>query len=131
VGPIDVANRFVELWYAPERLDELRRLLADGYVHHTPSGDVDLDGFLQGLAAVNAALSEIDYRVVHAVVDGDTVGLYVTVEATHSGEFFGIAATGKRVFTAGACFLRVAEETAAEDWDAWALHSILFQLRAG
>jgi predicted ester cyclase len=77
---------------------------------------------------VNAALSEVDYDVVHAVADGDRAAVYVTVEATHSGDFFGIAPTGKRVSTVGACFLRLADGRIAEDWDAWALHSILLQL---
>jgi steroid delta-isomerase-like uncharacterized protein len=131
VEPTGAARRFVELWYAPECENELRALLAEGYVHHTLSGDLDTDRFLEQLAAVNAALSKVDYTIVHAVADGDTVAVYVTVEATHAGDFFGIPASGKRVSTAGACFLRVVDERIVEDWDAWSLHSILFQLRAG
>jgi steroid delta-isomerase-like uncharacterized protein len=125
---IETARRFVELWYAPERESELRELLADDYVHHTPAGDLDAAQFVGALEAVNTALSEIDYDVVHVVADGDMAAVYVTVEATHSGDFFGIAATGKRVSTVGACFMRLAEGRIAEDWDAWALHSILLQL---
>jgi len=128
VDPRETASRYVELWYAPEREDELRALLTDDFVHHTTGGDFDRDGFLQQLAAVNAALSEVDYRIAHSVADGDTAAVYVTVEATHAGEFFSIPASGKRVSTAGACFLRVADGRIAEDWDAWALQSILFQL---
>ena len=56
--------------------------------------------------------------------------MYVTVEATHSGPFFGIEATGKRVSTTGACFMRVADGRIVEDWDAWALQSILLQLQS-
>ena len=126
--PIETARRFVDLWYAPERESELRELLADDYVHHTPAGDLDTAQFLGALRAVNAALSEVDYDVVRAVADGEVVAVYVTVEAMHSGEFFGVAATGKRVSTVGACFMRLAEGRIAEDWDAWALHSILLQL---
>jgi predicted ester cyclase len=129
VDAAGVARRFVELWYAPEREDELRALLAEEYVHHTPSGDFDADGFLRQLGFVNAALSDVDYRVVHAVAAGDLASVYVSVEATHSGEFFGIPATGKRVSTAGACFLRVTGDRIAEDWDVWALQTILFQLQ--
>jgi steroid delta-isomerase-like uncharacterized protein len=129
VDAADVARRFVELWYAPKREDELRALLADDYVHHTAFHDFDRDGFIEQLAAVNAALSDVDYRIDHTVADGDRVAVYVSVDATHSGEFFGIAATGNRVSTVGACFLRVADGRIEEDWDAWALQSILFQLR--
>ena len=126
--PTEVARRFVELWYAPERESELRELLAECYVHHTPAGDLDTEQFLQQITAVNDALSDVDYEVVHAVADGDLAAVYVTVEATHAGGFFDIPATGKRVSTVGACFLRVADGRVAEDWDAWALQSILFQL---
>jgi steroid delta-isomerase-like uncharacterized protein len=129
VDAAGVARRFVELWYAPEREDELRALLAEEYVHHTPSGDLDGDGFLRQLGFVNAALSDVDYHVVHALAAGDLAAVYVTVEATHSGEFFGIPATGKRVSTAGACFLRIESDRIAEDWDAWALQTILSQLQ--
>jgi steroid delta-isomerase-like uncharacterized protein len=125
---IEIARRFVELWYAPERETELRALLADGYVHHTPSGDLGSNQFLGQLGAVNGALSDVDHRVVHAIAGGDMVAVYVTIEATHAGDLFGIPATGKRVSTAGACFLRVADGRIAEDWDAWALQSILSQL---
>jgi steroid delta-isomerase-like uncharacterized protein len=128
VDAIDTARRFVELWYAPEREGELRALLAEDYVHHTPSGDLDTEGFLHGLTAVNRALSDVDHRVARAVGHGDTAAVYVTVEATHAGDFLGIPATGKPVSTAGACFVRVADGRVAEDWDVWALQSILFQL---
>jgi predicted ester cyclase len=129
VEAAEVAHRFVELWYAPEREDELRTLLAEGYVHHSVFQDFDAEGFVTQLGAVNASLTDVDYRVDHTVVDGDRVAVYVSVTATHSGNFFDIAATGKRVSTVGACFLRVAGDQVAEDWDAWALQSILFQLR--
>jgi predicted ester cyclase len=129
VGAAAVARRFVELWYAPEREDELRALLADDYVHHTAFHDFDRNGFIEQLAAVNVALSDVDYRIDHVVVDGDRAAVYVSVTATHAGEFFEIAGTGKRVSTVGACFLRVEDGRIAEDWDAWALQSILFQLR--
>jgi steroid delta-isomerase-like uncharacterized protein len=124
---LEVAHRFVELWYAPERETELRSLLADGYLHHAPRADLDAEQFIGQLAYLNAALSDIDYRVLHAVADGEIVAVYVTAEATHTGDFFGAPATGKRVSTAGACFLRVGDGRIAEDWDAWALHTILVQ----
>ncbi len=127
VEPVEIAHRFVELWYAPERESELRSLLADDYVHHAPRADLDADQFLRQLAAVNSALSDVEYRVVHALVEADMVAVYVTAEATHAGDFFGAPATGRRVSTAGACFLRVEDGRIAEDWDAWALHTILLQ----
>jgi len=131
VDAAGAARRFVELWYEPGREDELRALLAEDYVHHTPGGDFGRDGFLQQLGFVNAALSDVDYRIVHTLASGDLASVYVTVEATHSGDYFGTPATGKRVSTAGACFLRVDADCIAEDWDVWALHTIMFQIQRG
>jgi predicted SnoaL-like aldol condensation-catalyzing enzyme len=81
---LEVAHRFVELWYAPERETELRSLLADGYLHHAPKADLDAEQFIGQLAYLNASLSDIDYRVLHAVADGEIVAVYVTAEATHT-----------------------------------------------
>jgi predicted ester cyclase len=127
--PSDLARRYVDLWYLPDTEDELRALLADGYVHHTPSGDFDTEFLVGSLQAIRAALSEPDWRVVHAVADGPVVAVYVTVEATHAGALFGIEPTGRRVSTAGACFMRFENGRLAEDWDAWALQTLVAQLR--
>ena len=120
----DLARRCVELWYAPERVDELRSLLADGYVHHTPRADLTADQFIGQLGLINGAWSDIDFRVVHTVVEGDMVAVLVTVEGTQVGELFGTPATGRRVSTAGATFMRIEDGRVAEDWDAWALHTL-------
>jgi steroid delta-isomerase-like uncharacterized protein len=123
-----VSRRFVDLWYAPEERSELRALLADGYVHHSPSGDLDYEQFVEQLDYIAAALAEPQWDVVHAVADGDVGAVYVTFAGIHRDSFFGIPATGRRVTTAGACFVRVAGGRIAEDWDAWALQTILQQI---
>jgi steroid delta-isomerase-like uncharacterized protein len=129
-APIDLARRCVDLWYLPDAEEELRGLLADGYVHHTPSGDFGSEQLLASLRGIRAALADPAWDVVHALADGPCVAVYVTVEATHRAALFGIPATGRRVSTAGACFMRFETGRLAEDWDAWALQSLVAQLRA-
>jgi len=129
VTPVGLARRFVDLWYTDGSTEELRGLVAPDYVHHAPGADLSFDQFAGQLEAIRASLTEPEWEVVHAVADGDLVAVYVTFAGTHTGEFLGVAATGRRVTTAGACFLRVADGRIAEDWDAWALQSVLFQLR--
>lgn len=126
---LELARRFVELWYTDASTEGLRSLVAPDYVHHAPTADLTFDEFAGQLEVIRAALTEPDWQVVHAVADGDLVAVYVTFAGTHAGEFFGIPATGRRVTTAGACFLRIVDGRIAEDWDAWALQSILFQIR--
>jgi predicted SnoaL-like aldol condensation-catalyzing enzyme len=124
IEPIQRARRYVDLWYLPDAEDELRGLLAETYVHHTPSGDFDTEQLLASLRAIRAALSNPSWKVVHALADGSLVAVYVTVEATQSGELLGLPATGRRVSTAGACFMRFQDGRLAEDWDAWALQTL-------
>ena len=130
MSPIDLARRYVDLWYLPGSEEELRALLADGYVHHTPGGDFDSEMLVASLRAIGGALSEPQWRIVHALADGPLVAVYVTVEATHSGVLFGNLPTGRRVSTAGACFMRFEDGRLAEDWDAWALQTLAAQLHA-
>ena len=125
----DVARRFVGLWYADGSTEELRTIVTPGYVHHAPGADLTFDEFAGQLELIRASLTEPEWEVVHAVEDGGLVAVYVTFAGTQSGEFFGIAPTGRRVTTAGACFMRLEDGRIAEDWDVWGLQSILFQLR--
>jgi predicted ester cyclase len=97
-------------------------------VHHTPSGDFDTEFLVASLRAIATALTEPEWQVVHALADGPLVAVYVTVEATHSAELFGIPATGRRVSTAGACFMRFENGRLVEDWDVWALQTLAAQL---
>ena len=119
-----VARRFVELWYAREREDELRALLADGYVHHTPGADLTAEQLIGQLRLINGALADMDYEIVQTVVEGNMVAVLVRAEGTQVGEFFGAPATGRRASTAGATFMRIENGKVAEDWDAWALHTL-------
>jgi predicted ester cyclase len=124
VDAADVARRCVELWYEPEREDELRALLADGYIHHAPRADLTAEQFIGQLRLINAALTDMDYEIVQTVVEGNMVAVLVRAEGTQTGELFGAPATGRRGSTAGATFMRIEDGRVAEDWDAWALHTL-------
>ena len=56
-----------------------------------------------------AAFSDRVYKTERFLADGDWVACFGHVEATHSGEFMGIAATGKRVRIPYMDFWHVAE----------------------
>lgn len=44
-----------------------------------------------------SAFTERDYKTEHFMADGEWAACFGHIEATHSGEFMGIPATGKRV----------------------------------
>lgn len=64
------------------------------------------------------------------VGEDDIVAAFVDVDMTHTGDFAGIPATGRRVSTSGATFFRIQDDAVVEDWDAWGLLSIMRQLTA-
>ena len=44
-----------------------------------------------------AAFSDVVATVEHVLAEGDMAAAYVRVEMTHTGEFYGLPATGKRI----------------------------------
>ena len=126
----EVVRRCVALWYDLARTDELRALLAPDYVHHSANGDLDADQLIEQLAYLAAAFSDVEYEIVHIIGEDDIVAAFVDVKLTHTGDFAGIPATGRRVSTSGATFFRIQDGVIVEDWDAWSLLSIVRQLEA-
>jgi ketosteroid isomerase-like protein len=99
-----------ECWPGLDGLDRLEALVAPGYVHHTPFGDLTFEQFRAGLAYVESVFTDRAYRVEHVVVEGDLAAAYVSWTATR-------VADGSRVEGRGAYHCRVAGGLVAEDWD--------------
>ena len=62
------------------------------------------------------------------IAEDDRVVVRLTMSGTHTGEFFGIPPTGRRVTVPGAHILRVAGGKVAEHWgandDLWFLRQL-------
>ncbi len=70
MGHADVVREIVESCWADEAgRRRLPDLLAPDYVHHTPRGDVGVEGLLTGLAWVAQRLVSPRYVVEHVVVE--------------------------------------------------------------
>ena len=126
----ELVRRKIALWYEPARVDELRALVADDYVHHGANGDLTFDEFAAQLGYLAAAFSRPSVTIVHVLAEADLVAAFITYEAFHTGDFAGIAATGRAISTVGAYHCRVANGVVQEDWDAWGLLSIVRQIQA-
>jgi steroid delta-isomerase-like uncharacterized protein len=70
--------------------DEARLVMATGT-------RVDVDGLCRMLSGTLRAFPDLHMTVLRWVVDGATVVTEEVMEATHDGEFAGIAATHRRV----------------------------------
>jgi steroid delta-isomerase-like uncharacterized protein len=114
-------RRYVEEVWIAENLDFVDEIFANKYLSHQPDGSVlqrtpeDVKKFVR---EYRSALSEIENTIEAMIGEGDKVLNRWSLEATHTGEFRGIPATGKRISVRGMVFFRFSEEgKVVESWD--------------
>ena len=71
------------------------------------------------VAGYHQAFSESQVEITHQLAEGDLVATRWRFTATHSGDYMGLAATGRRVSWTGLELDRVAEGKIAESWVDW------------
>jgi predicted ester cyclase len=77
---------------------------------------------------IRAAFTDRDYRTDRFLADGVNVSCFGHIEATHSGPFMGIEATGKRVKIPYMDFWEVRDGKIADNWVSVDLAFVLAQL---
>ena len=77
---------------------------------------------------IRAAFAERKYNTQQFVVQGEWASCFGYIEATHSGTFMGIPATGKRVKIPYMDFWRVEQGRIADNWVSVDFPAILAQL---
>jgi predicted ester cyclase/uncharacterized protein YndB with AHSA1/START domain len=78
---------------------------------------------------VFAAFSDVHVEVEDQIVEGDRVVQRQRATGIHTGEFLGVAATGRKVQWTGNHIYRIANGRIAEVWSELSLHELLAQLR--
>lgn len=86
------------------------------------------EGFKQAVQFMHGAFPDIHYVIDDIVAEGDRVATRWTLRGTHSGEFFGVPATGNQVTVEGIHILRFANGQIVECWEVWDRLSMLQQL---
>jgi steroid delta-isomerase-like uncharacterized protein len=90
---------FNEVWNAGQ-LDVLDELLTPDYLNHSPGlpnprpGPADLKPIV---ATMRAGMPDLHYTILDLVVAEDKVAAYLRMTGTHTGEFFGLAPTGRSI----------------------------------
>jgi hypothetical protein len=92
-----LARRVLEDIFPADDETALAEALSPDFVNHeappgTPPGPAGAAVFMHLLAR---AFSEQRWEVHRALADGDTVALYCTHSGRHTGDFFGLPATGR------------------------------------
>jgi len=91
---------------------------ADLVIHYAelPEPLTGRDIWLEGFETMRTAFPDFQVHVEDLVAAGDRVALRVHITGTHSGEFQGIPATGRRISYVSHEFYRLDGGVVAEEW---------------
>ncbi len=112
-----------------EKVDEL---LADDFTY-VGDGAPQINkaqyvGFMRGV--LSSAMTDMDMDFVRVVAEGDLVAIEYTNKMTHSGEFYGVPATGKRVTGTGHFIREVKDGKVTAEWQTTNAMGLMRQLGA-
>lgn len=130
-GSLKVVKAFETELINGQDLSAFDRLLAADYRQHAPNGPNQPAEAFKGFAqAIWAGFPDVEASYQPLVVNDDMVTVYATVNATHTGEFFGIPATGKKVSWTEIHVFRISGDRIAEHWVEANLSGLVQQLTA-
>ena len=88
-------------------------------------------GLKKYYASLRRSFSDLHYKVhenVGVLVENDLIALRTIVTGTHSGEYAGVAATGKAIQTSTSHFFRLRDDQLVEHWQVMDTYRILARL---
>ena len=100
-----IVRRFIEA-YNKRNLDVFDDLLAPDYFDHT--SQVGPEGLKQLMNMAFKAFPDFHETIEDIIAEGDKVWVRITFTGTHSGEWMGIAPTGKKITTEMVDIFRIA-----------------------
>jgi steroid delta-isomerase-like uncharacterized protein len=110
---------FVEVLQDRGELDRVEEFVDPGAVDHQlppglPGGS---EGVRSVLGAIRTGFPDHDAEVVHMIAEDDLVATYKRFTGTHTGDFFGIPATGRRATIRVMDFVRYRDGFLVEHWN--------------
>ncbi len=98
--------------------DKVDGLLSDDFTYtgdgNPPINKAQYIGFMKNVLC--AGMTQMDMKFLRVVAEGDLVAIDYTNDMTHSGTFFGVPATGKRVHSTGQFMREVKNGKVTAEW---------------
>lgn len=73
-------------------------------------------GIKMVLGGFRAGMPDVSFVIEDTISEGDRIAVRYTASGTHTGEYFGIPATGRAVSFTGVTLFRVADGLLQESW---------------
>jgi steroid delta-isomerase-like uncharacterized protein len=104
--------------YNTNRLDDLAEVVAADVL--TPNIIAGMSPGLEGAKAVHQTtlrgMPDYHTEIEDLIAEGDKVAARVRITGTHTGVFWGVAPTGKRINLTGMYIVRIADGKIVEHW---------------
>ncbi|MEO5970300.1 MAG: ester cyclase [Bdellovibrionia bacterium] len=130
----EVVNRFIELAFVKNDLENASKLLADEYWLHDPSRPngitVGIEAWKSSQLMYLGAIPDRRWSIQRQFQDGDCVITQWTIEGTQKGDLPGIRATKRPFKVEGIVISRVKKERITEQWQIWDTQGFLEQINA-
>lgn len=92
-------------------------LLAPDIQYHVPGAPpLDLAAMRRRVSGFSSSFSDIHRNVLEMTAEGDRVAFNSTIEMIHSGEYMGVAATGRRLSYVEMGVFRIVKGQIVEMW---------------
>lgn len=129
----EVLRRNIEQVWGAGRLDLVDELFAPDVVDHNPApgSAPGRDGIRDAVVAFRAGVPDLTMTLHTVLADGDRGTDHWTLTGTHTGDLFGIPASGRRVEFSGMDVVRVGAEGRITDiWHVEEMVALLGQVGA-
>ena len=94
----------------------------------TFNGDPDLARQFARIIEFRRAFPDLEMAIEQQIAEGSWVATRVTFRGTHTGEFAGIPATGRRIEYAGTAMYRLENGKVVEMWHTVNIHLLMRQI---
>lgn len=124
---VEPFERFIEEVWNEKQPAKVDDIFAEDYVNHGAQPP-NREGLKNRLDRMLAAFPDIHVAVDDVLVEGDKLGVRLTVTGTHEGPFMGVAPTGEKVAFRVCSILRVEDGRIVEQWDSADLFTAMVQI---
>ncbi|HMN73027.1 MAG TPA: ester cyclase [Rhodoblastus sp.] len=118
-------------------IDAFAALFADGYVNHQmsaaappPAGVQAKQGTVRFFGGRLKGMPDLKVTIEASVANGDMAAASFVYEGTHTGEYMGVAPTGRRIRFTSCDIFRIADGKIAEHWGMGDIAGVMAQLKS-
>ena len=126
-----LVRRFIDEIFVQGRRETVDELLADDFVAHTwPSTGHPKDDLKGAIERTSKALTDPRFTIDDMIAEGDQVAVRLTAQATQTGAFMGMPASGKTYEISEIHVFRIRDRKVTEHWHQFDQMGMMKQLGA-